>query len=54
MDIYQEAFTAEDLFNVTYGKKMLKDFKEGKLDSQGQSLEPSPEEAMTKEEAEIK
>jgi len=54
-DIYQEPFTAQDLFNVTYGKKILSDFKEGKLDSQtGQPLEPSPEEAMTKEEAEIK
>ena len=37
-----------------YGKKILSDYKEGKLDGKGQPLEPSPEESMTADEAEIK
>ena len=50
----QEPFTSQDLFNIVYGKKILSDYKEGKLDGQGQPLEPSPEESMTADEAEIK
>lgn len=53
-DIYQEPFTSQDLFNIVYGKKILSDYKEGKLDGKGQPLEPSPEESMTADEAEIK
>ena len=34
----------QDLFNVIYGKKIITDFKNGRLDSQGEPLEPSPEE----------
>jgi large subunit ribosomal protein L41 len=50
-DIYQEPLTSRDLFNVIYGHKMLKDFKEGKLDTEGQPSEPSEEEKLTPEEA---
>jgi hypothetical protein len=34
----------QDLFNVIYGKKIILDFKSGKLNSEGEPLEPSPEE----------
>ena len=50
-EIYQEPLTSKDLFNAMYGHKMLKDFKEGKLDQSGKSLEPSEEEKLTPEEA---
>ena len=50
-EIYQEALTSKDLFNAIYGHKMLKDFKEGKLDETGKSVEPSDEEQLTQEKA---
>jgi hypothetical protein len=50
-EIYQEALTPKDLFNAVYGHKMLKDFKAGKLDENGKSMEPSEEEKLTPEEA---
>ncbi|CAG9819553.1 unnamed protein product [Phaedon cochleariae] len=50
-DVVQTEFTAEDLFSVVYASKIIKDFKEGKLDENGHSLEPSEEEKMTAEEA---
>ena len=50
-EIYQEALTSKDLFNAIYGHKMLKDFKEGKLDETGKSAEPSDEEQLTPEKA---
>ncbi|XP_023029563.1 mitochondrial ribosomal protein L41 [Leptinotarsa decemlineata] len=53
-EVTQSKFTAEDLFNVVYAPKIVKDFKEGKLDSNGQPLEPSEDEKMTAEEAKIK
>ena len=53
-EVYQEPLTSQDLFNVAYGKKMLADYQEGKLDSVGRPLEPSQAEAMTAEEAEAK
>lgn len=43
--------TSKDLFNAVYGRKILKDFKEGKLDDNGDSLEPSEEEKLTAQEA---
>ena len=52
-EIAQEQFIAKDLFNVVYGKKILKDFKEGKLDAQGNPTEPSAEEQMTPDTATI-
>ena len=42
------------MFNVIYGQKIMRDFKEGKLDEDGKSLEPSEEEMLTPEEARIK
>ena len=50
-EIYQEPLTAKDLFNAIYGHKMLRDFKEEKLDENGCSLEPSEEEQLTPDEA---
>ncbi|RZB40150.1 39S ribosomal protein L41, mitochondrial, partial [Asbolus verrucosus] len=50
-DVIQSEFTAEDLFNVVYASKIVKDFKEGKLKEDGTPVEPSPEEKMTPEEA---
>ena len=46
-EVAQEPFTAKDLFNVVYGKKILKDYKDGKLDDKGDPIEPSAEELMT-------
>lgn len=53
-DVTQAPFTAKDLFNVVYAKKIVEDFKTGKLDENDQPLEPSEEENMTAEEARIK
>ena len=53
-EIYQEPLTAKDLFNAVYGKKIISDFQDGKLDGDGQPLEPSEEERLTPEEAELK
>ena len=50
-EISQEQFTAKDLFNVVYGKKILKDYKEGKLDDDGNSSEPNQNENMSVDEA---
>ena len=50
-DIYQEPLTSKDLFNAIYGHKILKDFKEGKIDESGKSKEPSKEEKLTPDEA---
>ncbi|XP_019865882.1 39S ribosomal protein L41, mitochondrial [Aethina tumida] len=53
-DVVQTEFTAEDLFNVVYAPKIVKDFNEGKLDADGNPLNPSAEEKLTAEEAKIK
>ncbi len=51
-DVYQEELTSKDLFHAVDGKKILSDFKEGKLDSAtGESTEPSEEEQLTPDEA---
>merc|ERR1711874_96667 len=50
-EVYQEELTSKDLFNVLYGRKIIKDFKEGKLDEDGNSLSPSELEKITSEEA---
>ncbi|CAD7089505.1 unnamed protein product [Hermetia illucens] len=50
-DIVQSEFTSLDLFNSVYAKKIVEDFNQGKLDSQGMPLEPSKEEKLTPEEA---
>ncbi|KAL1138732.1 hypothetical protein AAG570_008794 [Ranatra chinensis] len=53
-DIVQSEFSSKDLFNSVYAKKIAEDFKAGKLDKDGNSLEPSEEELMTPEEARIR
>lgn len=53
-DVVQSKFTAEDLFNVVYAPKIVKDFENGKLDDNGQPVEPSAEEKITAEEAKLK
>nr|AEE62623.1 unknown [Dendroctonus ponderosae] len=50
-DVVQTEFTAEDLFNVVYAPKIMKDFKEGNLTEDGSPVNPSPEENLTPEEA---
>merc|ERR1712106_300756 len=53
-EIYQEELTDKDLFNVFYGRKIIEDFKAGKLDDEGNSVEPSEAESMGSEEAHMK
>ncbi|XP_076322351.1 large ribosomal subunit protein mL41-like [Tachypleus tridentatus] len=53
-DVTQGEFTAKDLFNVIYSKKIIDDYKAGKLDDAGNPLSPSEEEKMTAEEAKMK
>ena len=50
-DIVQAPLTPEELFGAVYVKKIAEDFKAGKLGPDNQPLEPSPEEALTAEEA---
>lgn len=50
-DFTKREFTAKDLFNIVYADKIKKDFVEGKLDPNGESLNPSENEKMTPEEA---
>lgn len=53
-DITQSKFTSQDLFNVVYAKKIMDDFKSGKLSEDGQPLEPSEDEKLTSNEAKLK
>ncbi|XP_045476436.1 39S ribosomal protein L41, mitochondrial [Harmonia axyridis] len=53
-DIKQDEFTAEDLFNSVYAKKIVEDFNNGNLNEDGSPKEPSDEERMTPEMAELK
>ena len=46
---FQDELTSKDLFDAVYASKIIKDFKQKKLDENGQPLEPSPEESMTPE-----
>lgn len=39
---------------MVYAQKIVKDFKEGKLDESGKPLEPSDNEKLTAEEAKLK
>ncbi|XP_045774820.1 39S ribosomal protein L41, mitochondrial [Maniola jurtina] len=50
-DVVQSEFTAQQLFDAVYSKKIVTDFKQGKLDADGQALEPSEEEKLQAEEA---
>lgn len=51
LDVQQEAFTAQDLFNSVYKRKVIQDFKNNKLDENGQSVEPNANELLTPQEA---
>jgi large subunit ribosomal protein L41 len=46
----QSEFTSRGLFDAVYSKKIVKDFKDGKLGETGEPLEPSQEELLTPEE----
>ncbi|XP_068617922.1 large ribosomal subunit protein mL41 [Battus philenor] len=50
-DVIQSEFTPQHLFDAIYSKKIVTDFKEGKLDADGQPLEPSNEEKLQPDEA---
>ncbi|CAG0883654.1 unnamed protein product [Darwinula stevensoni] len=50
-EVNQSAFTAKDLFDAIYSRKITEDLKSGNLDEQGNPKAPSVEEALTVEEA---
>ncbi|XP_026756280.2 39S ribosomal protein L41, mitochondrial [Galleria mellonella] len=50
-NVIQSEFTAQQLFDAVYSKKVVTDFKQGKLDADGMPLEPSEEEKLQPEEA---
>lgn len=50
-DVIQSEFTPEQLFDAVYSKKIVQDYKQGKLDEEGKPLEPSDEELLQPEEA---
>ncbi|KAK2721997.1 hypothetical protein QYM36_002525, partial [Artemia franciscana] len=51
-EVVTNEFKAEDLFNAVYYEKIVKDFKEGKLSENGESLESN--EKLTAVQAEIR
>ena len=53
-DVEQSEFTPQDLFHAVYSQKIAKDLEGGKLDDDGNPLEPSEEEILTCEEAKLK
>ncbi|XP_076398179.1 mitochondrial ribosomal protein L41 isoform X1 [Megachile rotundata] len=53
-EVKQREYTAKDLFNFVYAKKIKEDFKNGQLDSKGEPLNPSEYEKLTPEEARIR
>ncbi|KAG6455086.1 39S ribosomal protein L41, mitochondrial [Manduca sexta] len=50
-DVIQSEFTAQQLFDAVYSKKIVLDYKAGKLDAEGNSIEPSEEEKLNPDEA---
>lgn len=50
-DIAPREYTAKDLFNLVYAKKVKDDFENGKLGPDGEPLNPSEYEELTPEEA---
>lgn len=50
-DVVQSEFTSQDLFNAIYAQKIIEDFKYDKLNEDGSSQNPSPEEELTSFEA---
>ncbi|XP_028041076.1 39S ribosomal protein L41, mitochondrial [Bombyx mandarina] len=53
-DVIQSEFTPSQLFDAVYSKKIVTDFKQGKLDEEGNPIEPSEEESLKPEEAIIR
>lgn len=52
-DVVQTEFTSEDLFNAIYAQKIMDDYKNDKINPDGSSKEPSAEEQITPEQAQI-
>lgn len=50
-DVVQSEFTSLDLFNAVYSQKIIEDFKAAKLQADGNSMEPSPNEQLSADEA---
>ncbi|KAF9788884.1 hypothetical protein SFRURICE_018460 [Spodoptera frugiperda] len=50
-DVIQSEFTPQQLFDAVYSKKIVTDFKQGKLDEDGFPLEPSEDEKLQPDEA---
>ncbi|XP_052865757.1 39S ribosomal protein L41, mitochondrial [Anopheles cruzii] len=50
-DVVQSEFTSQDLFNALYAQKIIDDWKSGKLNEDGSPVEPSADEALSKDEA---
>ncbi|XP_061718973.1 large ribosomal subunit protein mL41 [Cydia pomonella] len=50
-DVTQSEFTPQQLFDAIYSKKIVTDYKQGKLDENGLALEPSEEEKLQPAEA---
>lgn len=51
VDVTQSEFSPQQLFDAVYSKKIVTDYKKGKLDADGQPIEPSEEEKLQPEEA---
>ena len=49
--ITEPEFTAQDLFDVVYSKKIKEDFEKGQLDENGEPLNPSEYEKLTPQQA---
>ncbi|CAK1555884.1 unnamed protein product [Leptosia nina] len=50
-DVVQSEFSSQQLFDAVYSKKIVLDFKQGKLDESGLPLQPSEEEKLQPKEA---
>ncbi|XP_012273033.1 39S ribosomal protein L41, mitochondrial [Orussus abietinus] len=50
-EVVQEEFTPEDLFNVVYAPKIIKDYEKDQLGPNGEPLNPSDAERLTSSEA---
>lgn len=50
-DVTQSEFTAQNLFDAVYSKKIVEDYNSGKLNIDGSPKEPSSDELLTSDEA---
>lgn len=50
-DVVQSEFTAQNLFDAVYSKKIVEDYNSGKLNDDGSPKEPSADELLTSDEA---